>query len=110
MQAKKCLPFAHKEFISFFARKWRPMLTGMKSLACPGIPGSASWVGDSDAPVFQAAPLFNIDPPCEMNGAGLASNAPAYLFMDCGTSHCFVDSTFAEGNGFARHPSRSLVH
>ena len=41
--------------------------------------------------------------------SGSAGGASAKIMLDTGASHCFIDLSFAEQNGFALHPANSKV-
>ena len=87
---------------------WRPLLLGMKRKPCKGLPGYAFWVDEKSTPEINETYLKSLGSK-SMVFSGLASGASAKILLDTGASHCFIDQSFAEQNGFALHPTCTKV-
>jgi len=88
--------------------QWRPMLLGMKRKKCSHVPGYAFWVNEKSQPEFLSACLNSTGSQSTVF-SGSVSGASAKVKMDTGASHCFLDQSFADWNGFARLPTRTRV-
>jgi hypothetical protein len=90
--------------------KWKSFLQDMKRVSCPGVPGYAFWVNEPTIPEAANVQLDGAsNSSCTMVFNGSANGQSAYFLLDSGASHCFIDQSFAEQYGFARHPTRTSV-
>ena len=92
-----------------FFPKWRTLLHGMKRVPCPHLPGYAFWADASFPTPIKASVNALGRSACSMVFPGLAGGSPAQFLLDSRASHCFIDKTFAETNGFALFPADASV-